>query len=148
MVRRVLAGPSFPVDVTGLDAILTGLEVGLAAGVASIGGVKDDGPQWVVTRVHTSSADMQTAAAITAAPIGGQKIVVDDLLVSVAVAMEFSIQMETSGNVLASVFLPANGTALVVLRDGLKGDAADKRIFGKASAGGNVRVTVCYHSEA
>ena len=148
MARRVLAGPSSPVYVAGLDATLTGLEIGLVAGVASIGGAKDDGPQWVVTRTYTPSADMQTAVALTAVPSSGQKIVIDDLIVSVAAAMEFSIQMETSGNVLASVFLPANGTALVTTRDGLKGDAVDRRIFGKASAGGNVRVTVCYHSEA
>lgn len=108
----------------------------------------DRGPSWTVVRTYTTSADMTTAAAITAAPTGGQKIVADDILVSAAVAMEFSVQMETSANVLASIFLPASGTAQITMRDFIKGDAADKKLYGKASIAGAVRVTACYHSEA
>jgi hypothetical protein len=55
--------------------------------------------------------------------------------------------METTGNVLASVYLGANGTAQITLRDGLEGDAADKKLQGQASVAGNVRVTTCWHSE-
>jgi hypothetical protein len=112
------------------------------------GAVRDAGPSWTAVPTYTTSADLTTAATITAAPTSGQKVVADDILISAAVAMEFTLQMESSTNVLASVFLPANGTAQITLRDGLKGDAADKRIFGKASAAGGVRVTVNQHSEA
>ena len=120
----------------------------IPAGTAAIGSTKDNGPAWTVVRTYTTSADMSTAAAITAAPTAGQKIYADDILVSAAVAMEYSIQMETSANVLASVFVPANGTVQITMRDGIKGDAADKKLFGKASVAGNVRITACYHSEA
>ena len=55
--------------------------------------------------------------------------------------MLFDIEMETSANVLAAVRLPANGSAQISLRGYLKGDAADKKLYGKASAAGNVYVT-------
>jgi len=110
--------------------------------------VTDGGPSWTPTRTYTTSADMTTAAAITAAPTAGNKIVADDILVSTDTAMLFTIQMETSNNVLAAVRLPANATVPITLRDALKGDAADKALYGKASASGNVYITACYHSEA
>lgn len=112
------------------------------------GATKDAGPSWTVTRAYTTSADMTTAAALTAAPTAGQKIVLDDIIISTDTAMLFEIEMETSANVLAAVRLPANGTVQLTLRNGLKGDAADKKLFGDASAAGNVYITCCYHSEA
>lgn len=108
----------------------------------------DGGPGYVPARTYTTSANMTTAADITAAPTSSQKIVADDILVSSAVAMEFTIQEETSATVLASVFIPTNGTVQITLRDGLKAAVADKKLQGKASIAGNVRVTCCYHSEA
>jgi hypothetical protein len=99
-------------------------------------------------RTYTTSADITTAAAITAAPTGGQKIVATDIMVSSDTAMLFSIQMETSANVLAAVRLPANGSVQISLRGYLKGDAADKKIYGKASVAGNVYITAVYFSEA
>lgn len=108
----------------------------------------DSGPTWTATRTYTTSADMQTAAALTVAPTSGQKIVLDDIIISTDTAMLFELEMETSGNVLAAVRLPANGTVQITLRDGLKGDLADKKIFGDASVAGNVYITACYHSEA
>lgn len=108
----------------------------------------DSGPAWTVVRTYTTSADMTTAAEITAAPTSGQKIVADDILVSTDTEMLFTVQMETSANALHSLRLPANGTAQITLRDGLKGDAANKKMMGKASVAGNVYITACYHSEA
>jgi hypothetical protein len=61
--------------------------------------------------------------------------------------MSFTLQEETSATVLAKVFLPANGSAQVTLRDGLRVPTADKRLYGKASVAGNVAITVCQHSE-
>lgn len=66
----------------------------------------DGGPGWVAIQTYTTSADMTTATALTVAPTSGQKIVIDDILVSTAVAMEFTLQEETSATVFSSFFLP------------------------------------------
>jgi hypothetical protein len=116
--------------------------------IAALQSGNDNGPSQTLTRTYTASADMSTAAAITAAPTSGQKIVLMDVLISVDTAMSFSLQMETSANVLAKFYLPANGTMQVTLRGFIKGDAADKKIYGKASVAGNVAVTAVYYSEA
>ena len=110
--------------------------------------VYDGGPYWKPSRKVVASANMTAAADITDAPAGGQKILADDILISSDTAMRFDVVMETSGNVLASVYVPANGVAQITLRDGLKGDLANKKLQGRASAAGNVRVTTCWHSEA
>ena len=107
----------------------------------------DGGPGWVAIQTYTTSTDMTTATAITAAPTSGQKIVIDDILVSTAVAMEFTLQEETSATVFSSFFLPTNGTVFLPFRSKLKLATADKKLFGKASVAGNVRITCFYHSE-
>jgi hypothetical protein len=109
---------------------------------------KDNGPQWTVTRTYTTSADMTTAAAISPTAGEGMKLVADDILVSAAAAMEFSIQQETEATVFASVFIPANGTVQITLRDGLKTTTAVRKFYGKASVAGNVRIACCTHEEA
>jgi len=120
----------------------------LPAGANIIGAVKDAGPSQTLERLRTASSDMTTAAAITNAPASGLKIVATDILVSTDTSMEFSIQMETSANVLTSVFIPAYGSHNFCFRGLLKGDTADKKLFGKASVSGNVRITAMYFSEA
>jgi hypothetical protein len=101
-----------------------------------------------LAQTYTYSADMTTAAALTAAPTGGQKIKATDILVSVANAGFVTVQMETSTNVLAGVFLPANGTYNFCLRGMIKGDAADKKLYGKSTTAGGIAWTIKYHSEA
>lgn len=108
----------------------------------------DGGPSWTPSRKYTPSADMTTPADITNAPESGLKIVADDIIVSSNVAMEFTIQEETSGTVITSFFLPTHGSFQITLRDRLKADVADKKLQGKASIAGNVRITCWYHSEA
>jgi hypothetical protein len=110
--------------------------------------VYDGGLYFKPSRKAVASADMTTAADITDAPAAGQKVLADDILISADTAMRFDVVMETTGNVLASVFLPVNGTAQITLRAGLKGDAAGKKLQGKTSAAGNVRVSTAWHSEA
>ena len=112
------------------------------------GNPKDAGPAQTLTRTYTASADMTTAAAITPAPAAGQKIVAMDILVSTDTAMSFTVQMETSNNVLAKVYLNGPGSAQITFRGFLKGDAADKKLMGKASAAGNVAITAVTFSEA
>jgi len=111
-------------------------------------GLKDAGPAQTLTRTYTASANMSTAAAITPAPASGEKIVAMDILVSTDTEMNFSVQMETSANVLAKVFLSANGSAQITLRGMIKADAVDKKLFGKASVSGNVAITAITFSEA
>jgi hypothetical protein len=134
------------VAVTTVTTV-TGITNALPSGTNTIGATKDSGPNWTVVRTYTTSADMHVAAAITVAPTAGQKIIADDILISSDTAMLFDIEMESSANVLAAVRLPVNGTVQITLRDGLKGDTADKKLYGKASVAGNVYITVCYHSE-
>jgi hypothetical protein len=127
--------------------------MGNSFGVANLdaplsGGLKDNGPAWTPTRTYTASANMTTAADITGVPTTGEKVYADDILVSSDTAMNFSIQEETSATVFAKVFLPANGTVQITLRDGIKAAVANKKLQGKASAAGNVAITCCWHSEA
>lgn len=120
--------------------------VGVTAAAAAA--TKDAGPSQSLTRTYTNSADMTTAAQITPAPATGQKIVAMDILVSTDTAMKFSIQMETSNNILTEVYLAANSSAQITLRGFIKGDANGKKLFGKASAAGNVGITVVSFSES
>jgi hypothetical protein len=101
-----------------------------------------------IVRKYTASADMTTASAISNAPAKSKKVVAVDILVSSDTAMSFTVQMETSANVLAKVFIPASGTVPITLRGLIKGDAADKKLMGIASVAGNVSVTVNHYSEA
>jgi hypothetical protein len=120
----------------------------LVTGTATIGAVKDAGPNTRGTSTYTTSADMSTAAAIGPAPTAGQYSVLKEIDISAAVALEFSIQEESSATVFRSFFLPANGTLHIVFRDELKLAVADKRWFGKASIAGNVRIGTVTKSEA
>lgn len=134
--------------VAGGTAIPTSIGSALPTGTNSIGGTKDNGPFWTVVRTYTTSADMTTAAALTAAPTSGQKIVLDDIIISTDTAMNFSLQEETSATVFAKVYMAANSTVQLTPRDGFKTAVADKKFFGDASAAGNVAITALYHSEA
>lgn len=129
-------------------ALMKASESSIDGKLSGTGALKDNGPAWTVTRTYTTSADMTTAAAISPAGSEGMKLVADDILISAAVAMEFSIQQETEATVFASVFIPANGTVQITMRDGLKTATAVRKFFGKASVDGNVRITCCTHEEA
>lgn len=111
-----------------------------------IAGVKDNGPAWTPVRALKSSADATTASDLTAAPTAGQKVVIDDLWVSVDTAMRVDILEETSGTVLWSAYLPGGGCVQFTPRDGLKLDTADKKARIQTSAAGNLRCIALYHS--
>jgi hypothetical protein len=120
----------------------------LVAGSATIGATKDAGLNETVTRTFTQNDDISTAREITAAPTSGQKIVAVDVLVSVDTACYLTIQMETSANVLAGLYMPANGSAQVTLRGKIKGDVADKKLMMKSSVASKGACTCIYYSEA
>lgn len=123
------------------DRVLMG-----AQGLLTVG--KDNGPSWTSARGNVSSADASGADVdLTAAPTTGQKIVIDDLWVSVDTAMRVDVKEETAGTVVWSAYLPANGSVQYTPRDGQKLDTANKKALFRTSAAGNVRVTANYHSE-
>jgi len=113
---------------------------------------KDDGPGWTsafgVSSAAVVSADMTTAAALTDAPTGGQKLVIVDIIASTDTAMNILFEEETSGTDIFKIFLPANGTVQITPRGKVKLATADKKLTGKASVAGNVGITVTYFSEA
>lgn len=153
-IATIIASAPAPVQVQDfmrhvLDRLgVTGLAVGsIAAGTNSIGGTKDNGPFWTVARLYTAITTA-TTTDITAAPTSGQKIVLDDCLISCDAACAVSIVEETSGTVFAKVFVPANGTVQITLRDAIKAAVANKKLRAITSAAVNCSITACYHSEA
>lgn len=114
------------------------------------GSAKDGGPSWTPVRAMKNSADLTTISDLTVAPTSGQKLVLDDLLISVgSTAMTLTFTEETSGTVLLKLFLPAtSGAQQITLRNGLKLPTADKKIRVTASAAGDVFIHASHHSEA
>lgn len=126
----------------------TGIALGaLPSGTNTIGATKDAGPAWTVARLYTPITTA-TTTDITAAPTSGQKIVLDDCLISCDAACAVSIVEQDSGTVFATVFVPASGTVQITLRDALKAAVADKKLRAITSAEVNCSITACYHSEA
>ena len=118
-----------------------------------IGATTDLGPAWAqsfgVSGARVTSVDASGAAvSITAAPDSGSKIVVDDVLLSADSAMRVDLKEETSGTVLASIYLPAYGVVQFTPRGKLKLATANKKLQLQTSAAGNVAATAFYHSEA
>ena len=111
------------------------------------GETQDNGPYWVSSYTYTTSADMTTAADITAAPTSGEKLVITDIILSSDTAMLFQFLEETSGTAIGAVRLPANGTVQLTPRSTWKLPTKNKKLQGDASAAGNVYITVFYYSE-
>lgn len=133
--------------------LVSGTTVALEAGSASIGTTKDGGPDWTsvwgVSNAPVTSADMSGAAVdVTAVPTSGQKLVIDDIIVSADTAMRITFTEETSGTVMAYVRVAANGTVQITWRGKRKLATADKKLKAQSSAAGNVEILVGYHSEA
>lgn len=131
------------------------LPVTLAAGTETVGNTKDAGPAQTTTfglgapPARFASADQSaSAAAVTNAPTAGQKLVIADIVVSVAAAMTVTFTEETTGTVKLVLYMPANGTAQVTPRSKCKLDTADKKLMVQTSVAGNIAVSVGYYSEA
>src|SRR5512138_2006326 len=97
-------------------------------GINGTASARDAGPSWVPAQKHTASADLTTAAAITLAPDTGQRVVIDDLIVSSAVATTLTLQMENTADVLAVLSIPASSVTQITPRDGFRADVAGARI--------------------
>lgn len=136
-----------------LTTMLTGLS--LAAGSASIGATKDDGPNWAsvwgVSDAPVASADMSSATNVSDAPTSGQKIVIDDVILTnrTTGALECTLTCETTGAVvMGPLQVPANSSIQITLRGKRKLATADKKVKATWSAAGNVNVLIGFHSEA
>lgn len=124
-----------------------------AVRVVAPDGVKDAGPNWTsvfgVSGARYTSADRSaSAASVTDAPTSTQKLVITDVLISVDTAMRVDLKEETSGTVIASIYLPANGSIQWTPRSKTKLATADKKLQVQTSAAGNVAVTAHFYSEA
>jgi len=125
-------------------SIITG---SLPAGANMVGAAKDAGSNFPVAYTTTSSADMQTAADLTAAPTTGQKLVIDDIFFGTDTAMTFTFQEESSSTVIIGGYFAANnGITQATPRGIIRLPVANKKLMGKASAAGNVYITIAYHS--
>jgi hypothetical protein len=70
-----------------------------------------------------------------------------DIYISVNTTCYVTIQMETSGNVLAGAYAAANSIVPFTLRGYLKGNAADKKLQMKSSVASKGACTAVYFSE-
>jgi len=116
-------------------------------------GLSDAGAGWTTSRgvggVPVASANMTTAAAVTDAPTAGEKLVIDDILVSTDTEMSVTFIEETSLTVIhGPIYLAANSTTQITLRGKTKLPVAGKKLLCDASAAGNITVEVLHHSEA
>jgi hypothetical protein len=113
----------------------------------------DSGAAWAqsygVSGAAFVSADASAITAITDAPTTGQKLVIDDIFLSVgSTAMQVDFKLETAGTILLpSIYALANSFYQITPRGKLKLATADKRLMIDTSVAGNVSVTVFYHSE-
>lgn len=116
-------------------------------------GARDGGTAFTTMRgvsgVPVTSGNMTAGAAVTDSPTSGQKLVIDDLLVSTDTEMSVTFTEETSGTVIRGpIYLAANSTTQITLRGRTKLPVADKKLLCTASAAGNITVEASYHSEA
>lgn len=135
-----------PPDSAGADATVV-----IAAGDKVIGATKDAGPNWETSWGVGSdafqSADATTPVAVTDAPASGQKLVIDDVFVSVDTDMKVELEEETSGDVLWALHMGANSYTQFTPRGKMQLSVADKKLFVDTDAAGNISVTISYHSE-
>lgn len=115
--------------------------------------VYEAGKAWVsslgVSGAPVTSADATTAVSVTDAPTTDEKLVIDQIIVSVGGAMSVTFKCETSGAViLGPLYMAANTTLVIKLEGKVKLATANKKLQAQASASGNISVTALYHSEA
>ncbi len=141
-------------DVTVVDGRrIHTLKIGGVAGTATIGGTLDAGPAWTtafgVGGTRFTSADQSAGvAAVTSAPTTGQKLVITDIEISVDTAMRLDFKEETSGTVVATIYMAANTTVNLCTRSKRKLATANKKLMVQTSAAGNISVGAFYFSEA
>jgi hypothetical protein len=105
--------------------------------------------KWGVAGVPFTSADASSAASVTDAPVTGQCLVIDEVLISSGAAISVTLKEETSGTVIyGPVYMAANSTVHLKMAGRRKLPTAGKKLQAQASGAGNVSVLASYHSEA
>jgi len=133
--------------------VAANINVVIAAGTAAIGGVTSLGYDASVVNTlgiggaRFISADQSAApAAVTDAPGSTKKLVVTDLIVSLATALTVTLTEETSGTVLFSLVLPT-GSFVIPLRGKLKLATNNKRLMVQTSLLGSISVSAIWYAE-
>jgi len=110
---------------------------------------RDGGPLLLGTQLLTKSADASSGVDITAAPgVATNKLVLQQLIISVDTAMTVTIEEETSGTDFLVLYLPANGTLSLVFRYPIKTAVVNKKIRATTSVSGNISVHTTVKEEA
>ena len=115
------------------------------------GQTTDAGPSWTqslgISGARYTSADRSaSAAAVTDAPASGKKLIITDVLISADTTMRVDLKEETSGTVLASIYMSANTAQQFTFRSPIKLPTADKKLTVQTSVAGNIAVTASYYS--
>lgn len=150
-----VAGGAGAVSATVQRVTLASDDPAVVALAAVNVGVKDNGPSWTsvwgVSDAPVASADMSSAAYVTDAPTAGQKLVLDDIILTnrTSGALECTLRCDTTNAiVIGPIQVPANSTVHIRPRGKRKLATADKRAHATWSASGNINVLIGYHSEA
>jgi hypothetical protein len=112
----------------------------------------DAGPSWtskygVSGAAAVSANASSTPLVITDAPTSEQKIVLDDLILSVDTAMTLILRTTTGVVILAKFYLPANAVIQITPRGRIKAPTKNQTLELLASASGNIAATAVFHSE-
>ncbi len=101
-----------------------------------------------VTSAAFTSADASGGAtAITDAPTSTKKLVLTDMLISVGSTLTLTFTEETSGTVIAKMYMLANTSFHFNPHGKIKLATADKKLMVQTSGAGNVAITALYRSE-
>lgn len=146
--ERMPASLGQKAKTASLPVVLASDQDALAVTLSGTLPAADAGSNYTTLRANISTADLTTAADLTAAPTSGQKIVIDDLEVSSDTAMRIDLIEETSGTVVRSIYISSYAPTPLTTRGKFKLPTADKKLRVQASTTGNLRVFCLYHSES
>lgn len=140
-IQQYLRGlVALAIDATPSPVVLT-------TSSAIVGATMDAGPSWTPAYLHYTSADASGGADLTATPTSGQKIVIDDLILSCGADLVITLEEETSGTNIMVIYMVANSTVQITPRGKIKLPTVGRKLRIDASGAGAVSVTTCYHSE-
>lgn len=107
----------------------------------------ESGPSWSPLSKYVTSTDASSGVDITDPSIPSKRIVVDDLIISSAAAVEFTLKNKRSASVIASFLMAVNTTLILKPRNKFRAIDLDDTLQLVASGAGNVRVYCSWHYE-
>lgn len=106
------------------------------------------GSKFGVSSALFTSADASTAVACTDAPTTGEKLAIQNIIVSAAAAMEIAFEEETSGTEIVKFHMAQDSTVQVCFESPLVLPTAGKKLLIDTDTAGSVSATVQYYSTA